>query len=143
MDAKQYLRQVKYLDELVAVKLGEVEELRSLAEKVTSAPRLDSVQPSGTQDRIADLVAKIVALETEINQTVDRMMDMKAEATRLIDSMPTPEHQILLRLRCFRGCTWEEIAVKMGYTYRGIHYLHSRALIEFNQVRTKTFHCFA
>ena len=55
MDAKQYLRQVKYLDELVAVKLGEVEELRSLAEKVTSAPRLDSVQPSGTQDRIADL----------------------------------------------------------------------------------------
>lgn len=136
MNAKQFLRQVRYLDDLIDTKLEQIQELRSLAEKVTSTLSLDgtSLQSSGLQDKIGDLVARIVDLQMEIEKATSRMIDIKTKAMRLIDNMPTPEHRLLLQMRYLRGLTWEQIAVDMAYTYRGIHYLHSRALREFEEV---------
>lgn len=139
MDAKQFLRQVRYLDDLIDTKLEQIQELRSLAEKVTSTLSLDgtSLQSSGLQDKIGDLVARIVDLQTEIETATRKMIDLKTEAMRIIDRMPTQECRLLLQLRYLNGLTWERIAVDMNYSYRNVHYLHSRALQEFEAVRNK------
>jgi DNA-directed RNA polymerase specialized sigma subunit len=37
----------------------------------------------------------------------------------------------VLTYRYLRGMKWEDIAVKMGYSWRRIHYIHSKALENF------------
>lgn len=134
MDAKQYLRQVIRLDCIVNAKLDQVTELRSLAEKITSAPSLDGVRSSPSHDKVAAVVAKIVDLEDHINQRVDKLIDLKAEIVELVDAVPTTEYRLLLTMRYLNCKTWEQIAVDMNYTYKWVHVLHGRALIEFEEV---------
>ena len=139
MDAKQFLRQVRYLDDLINTKLDQIQEIKSLAEKVTSALSPDGTSPQSSvlQDKIGDLVSRIIDLQIEIETAARKMIDLKTEAMRIIDIMPTPECRLLLQLRYLNGLTWERIAVDMNYSYRNVHYLHSRALQEFEAVRNK------
>ncbi len=139
MTAKQYLRQVRRLDDIVNAKLEQVTELRSLATKMTSTPRLDAVQSSGEQDKISAVVAKIVDLEHDINRTVDELIDLKAEAIVMIDSIPNDDYRLLLTLRYLNFKTWEQIAVDMNYSYQWVHVLHSRALINFGEMFPEKF----
>ncbi len=60
-------------------------------------------------------------------------MDLKQKITREIDSISNDEYRLLLTLRYLNYDTWEQIAVKMGYTYQWVHVLHSRALIYFEE----------
>jgi DNA-directed RNA polymerase specialized sigma24 family protein len=139
MDAKQFLRQVRYLDDLINTKLDQIQEIKSLAEKVTSTLSPDGTSPQSSvlQDKIGDLVSRIIDLQLEIKTAARKMIDLKTEAMRIIDIMPTPECRLLLQLRYLNGLTWERIAVDMNYSYRNVHYLHSRALQEFEAVRNK------
>lgn len=139
MDAKQFLRQVRYLDDLINTKLDQIQEIKSLAEKVTSTLSPDGTSPQSSvlQDKIGDLVSRIIDLQIEIKTAARKMIDLKTEAMRIIDRMPTPECKLLLQLRYLNGLTWERIAVDMNYSYRNVHYLHSRALQEFEAVRNK------
>lgn len=136
MNAKQYLKQITRLDNLIKSKLEQIEELRSLAEKVTVEAKLvKSYNKNSYQsDKVGDIVVKIVDLNNEINEYIDRLIDLKAEAVRLIDSLENPDYRLLLNLRYINGYTFERIAVEMNYCYRWITQLHGRALEAFNGV---------
>lgn len=136
MNAKQYLKQITRLDNLIKSKLEQIEELRSLAEKVTVEAKLvKSYNKNSYQsDKVGDVVVKIVDLNNEINEYIDRLVDLKAEAIRLIDSLEDPDYRLLLNLRYINGYTFERIAVEMNYCYRWITKLHGRALEAFNGV---------
>ena len=136
MNAKQYLKQITRLDNLIKSKLEQIEELRSLAEKVTVEAKLvKSYNKNSYQsDKVGDIVVKIVDLNNEINEYIDRLIDLKAEAVRLIDSLEDPDYRLLLNLRYINGYTFERIAVEMNYCYRWITKLHGRALEAFNGV---------
>lgn len=133
MNAKQYLRQLRRLDHIVQSKLDQVESLRSLAEKITHVPKTVSVQKSIPQDKMLELMPKIVDLEKEINRDIDDLLDLKIKIRREIDSIDNDDYKLLLMLRYVNFKTWEEIAVEMGYTYQWVHVLHSRALIYFEE----------
>ena len=134
MNAKQYLRQVRRLDNIVNAKLEQVEVLRAMATRITSQPSVDGVQVSGNRDKTGDVIAKIIDLERDINETVDRLIDLKREVITNIDSVPTDDYRLLLTLRYLNFKTWEQIAVDMCYTYKWVHVLHGRALEEFEKV---------
>ena len=48
-----------------------------------------------------------------------------------IRRMENPDEQRVLRLRYLWGLKWEEVAVKMSYSWKQIHRLHSSALDNF------------
>lgn len=52
-------------------KINQLEELRAIATSVTVATDKEAVQSSGSQDKMAKIVAKIVDLEEEINAEID------------------------------------------------------------------------
>ena len=134
MTAKQYLRQIKHLDEMVDAKLEQVHKLRSLAESVTSTLSSDNVQSSQTHDKMAENITKIIDLENDINRMVDELIDLKAEAIKLIGMVPSEDCRLVLFLRYINFYTWEKIAVTIPCAYRTTHYIHGRALIEFEEV---------
>ena len=128
MTAKEYLSQAYRLDQRINAKLEQVMSLRGLATKATST--LGDTPVSGTRNvhRMEDIIIKIIELENEINQDIDRLIDLKREIVTVIKAVSNPEYQTLLELRylCFK--TWEQIAVEMGYENRYLHKLHNRAL---------------
>lgn len=136
---KEYLKQIPRLDKTINMKLEQIEELRSLAEKITAEVKHIKSQnkKSYQADRVSGIVAKIVDLNAEINADVDRLVDLKAEAIKLIDKVENPEHKLLLSMRYVSNYTFEKIAVEMNYCYRWVLTLHGRALDDFEKVYKK------
>lgn len=128
MDAKAYLGQAYRIDKRINSKLEQIVSLRELATKATST--LNDTPVSGTRNiqSMEGIIAKMIDLESEINQDIDTLVDLKREFVSIIKKINNPEYQTLLELRylCFK--TWEQIAVDMGYDLRYLHKLHGRAL---------------
>lgn len=128
MTTKEYLSQAYRIDQRIDSKLEQVLSLRALLGKAT-ATLTDTPRPATLDPRsMEEVVAKMVDLETEINEDIDTLVDLKQEITRVIKGVENPEHQTLLELRylCFKR--WEDIAVELGYTSRHMFRIHDLAL---------------
>ena len=128
MTAKEYLSQAFHIDQRISSKLSQVMRLREAATScmatLSDMPRPDS--PSRQQ--MTDTICKIVDLEREINEDIDRLVDLKAEARRTINAVSDPDQQLILELRYLCYKPWLEIAEAMGYSEAGIYKLHGKAL---------------
>lgn len=128
MTAKEYLSQAFSLDRRINCKLEQVGRLRELAEKATQT--LSDMPGSATRNthRMEDTIVKMLTLENEINDDIDKLIDIKSEITHMIKRVPNPEEQTLLEWRylCFK--TWEQISVDTGYTLQNLYKLHAKAL---------------
>ena len=128
MTAKAYLGQAFRLDQRINSKLEQVASLNELATKCTSTLTDMPRNPNRGTSTMADAVAKIVDLQAEINEDIDRLVDLKRDMVRAIKAVDNTEYQTLLELRylCFK--TWEQIAVDMGYNVRHVYRLHDEAV---------------
>lgn len=128
MTSKEYLSQAYRLDQRINSKLEQVESLNGLATKVSSTLTGMPKNPNHATSTMADAVSKIIDLQAEINNDIDRLVDLKREMVTVIKAVANTECQTLLELRylCFK--TWEQIAVEMNYTVRNVHLLHKEAL---------------
>ena len=128
MTAKEYLSQAFHIDQRISSKLSQVMRLREAATNCTATltdmPRPDS--PSRQQ--MADTICKIVDLEREINEDIDRLVDLKAEARRTINAVSDPDQQLILELRYLCYKPWNEIMTELGYSEPTIYRLHGEAL---------------
>lgn len=128
MTAKEYLSQAFHIDQRISSKLSQVMRLREAATSCTATltdmPRPDS--PSRQQ--MADTICKIVDLEREINEDIDRLVDLKAEARRAINAVSDPDQQLILELRYLCYKPWNEIMEELGYSEPTIYRLHGEAL---------------
>ena len=87
-------------------------------------PRPDSPN----RQRMADTICKIVDLEREVNEDIDRLVDLKAEARRVINAVSDPDQQLILELRYLCYKPWNEIMTELGYSEPTIYRLHGEAL---------------
>ena len=134
-EAKEYLEKIKWYDVLIDSKLEELATLNSIVKRIT--PVMNTTgggSGTGNQDKLGDTIAKIVDLQEEINRDVDIFVDMKREAGKLLKKVKKPEHYKVLHKRYILGESLERITVEMGYTHRGMCYLHGRALQAFGKV---------
>ncbi|MDI9412100.1 MAG: DUF1492 domain-containing protein [Bacillota bacterium] len=133
MDAKRFLRDIRDLDEEVAAKFEQIEELRALATKRTSTPsETGGVQTSNKSD-FADVVVKIADMTTALDSSIKELLDKKASAMLIIEQLEDSRYRTVLYQYYFNRKTWEQIAVDMHYTYQWVHVLHGRALIAFEE----------
>lgn len=127
-EAKEFLEQIQLCDKKINNKLEELSRLNALAYKVTSSLKQVAVFGSGTQDKVGDAVSRIVDLQREINEDIDKYCDKKAEARALIDQVKNPDELDVLSKRYLLYESLEQIACEMGFTYRNVCYIHGRAL---------------
>lgn len=128
-EIKQQLRKIKQLDNIVQSKLDEIETLNSLAQRMTNVSKNILVQKSTPQDKLSELIPRIIDLKNELKNDVDNLLNLKLDIMEKINNIENNDYKLLLTLRYLNFKTWEEIAVEMGYTYQWVHVLHSRALI--------------
>lgn len=128
MTVKEYLGQAYRLDQRINSKLEQVASLNDLATKATSTLTGMPKNPNQATSMMADAIAKIIDLQAEINNDIDRLVDLKREILGMIKSVSNTEYQTLLELRylCFKS--WEQIAVDMGYNVRHVYRIHDEAV---------------
>ena len=133
MTAKEYLGQAYRIDQRINSKLEQVASLNELATKASSTLTGMPRTPNRATSKMADVIVKIIDLQSEINHDIDCLIDLKKEIVELIKTVRNKEYQTLLEKRylCFE--TWEQIAVDMGYSIRWIHIVHSRVLNELDR----------
>lgn len=128
IDAKRYLQQVKQCDMRIRIMMEELERMKSFTEKVTST--LSDISVSGTKnnDKMGDAVVKIVELRNDINNEIDRFIDLKMEVIAVLDDVANEDQYAVLYKRYVQFKTFEKIACEMNMTYRNVCYIHGRAL---------------
>ena len=135
LSTKDYLSQAYKIDQRINSKIEQAQSLRELAGKATTV--LSGTSTDGTQNicRMENIIIKILALESEINDDLNRLVDLKYEIFTAIKRVESPEFQTLLELRylCFK--TWEEIAVNLRLDIRWVHRLHNKALCAVDVIR--------
>ena len=134
VDAKAYLKQVELCDTRINNKLDELSVLKSIALKVTPSLSHAPAHGSGNQDKVGDVVAKIIDLEADINRTVDELVDKKREISAVIDKLQDSAQLSVLYKRYFQFETWEQIACEMHMSHRNVCYIHGRALQKVAQI---------
>jgi DNA-directed RNA polymerase specialized sigma24 family protein len=127
MTPKEYLSQYRDADREINAKLEQIRRLKELATKTTQVITSDRVQ-SSPENKIERICAKIADMETEVDEEVDRLHDVKTKVERAISSVPDASQRAVLTRRYINGERWEEIAVKLNYHYRWVLELHGRAL---------------
>lgn len=130
MTAKEFLRQVRFVDRMIDSKLRQVERLRDEAGRTTLLLS-DMPRGGGSRNHLEDVITKIVDLENEINRDIDRLVDLKTAARTAINAIQEPEYRLILELRYLCYKTWPEIAETMGYCESNIYRLHGFALNSF------------
>lgn len=85
---------------------------------------------SGCSD-LSFYMAKVDELEKKILKKKYNRLQKQQEIRNRIEKMEDENEKDVLTYRYLRGMKWEDIAVKMGYSWRRIHYIHSKALENF------------
>lgn len=133
MKAKDYLKQIERLDKCIEQKQIECDGLKLLAEGTGGIQYGDRVQTSPSGDALEKKVVKYVQLEQEIDEMIDRFVDMKHKIIDEIQGLSEVKHIDVLFKKYVQYKSLEQIAVEMNYSYPYVRELHGYALADFER----------
>ena len=127
MQAKEFLNKIRHIDMMIDCKLEQTSNLRSRLTSI-NVTMGESVQSSLDTDKFTNTISKIVELEKEINDDIDKLVDLKSIARKAIESLDNDIEKMVLYKRYFENKTFEQISVELNYSWRRIHQFHGDAL---------------
>ncbi len=128
MNAKEFFQRNYYLEQRVNSRLRRLSDLRQLAGQVTPSLGREPVSGSADVHKLDGTIAKIVDMEREINEEIDRLVEAKCESMAVIRQVEHPDQQLVLELRYLDFKSWPSIAEEMGLSPCWVQTLHERAL---------------
>ena len=105
------------------------DEIRKLRESKMSPSVSLSGMPHGSgQGDLSSYAAKLDEQIRKLQEWKQEKAKMYEDILSRIRRVEDDNQRALLIYRYIQGMRWEEVAAKMGYTWRWTHKLHSRAL---------------
>ena len=113
----------------------EREQLRQQLEEIETAlyypkiQRLDDMPKSGQKEGNPqeDLMIHHIELQERYGTKLEELAAEQLAIEAAIETLE-PTARLLLRHRYIEGLPWEEICVRMSYSWRQVHYIHAKAL---------------
>ena len=127
MQVKEFLNKIRHIDMMIDCKCDQIKGLRNRLTSI-SCPMGEKVQSTKDPDKFTDPISKIVELEQEINEDIDKLIDLKRVARQMIEQLDNEVEKIVLYKRYFENKTFEQISVEMNYSWRRINQVHGDAL---------------
>ena len=128
VNAKQYMKQAYKLNEVIESDKEELEYLRSLSTSLSGNMSEEKVQSSMSNDKITNIIAKIIDLESEIHDEIEKLIEKKKEIRDTINKIENVNEKLVLKYRYLMFLQWDEIYKKMHYSARQVHRIHDSAL---------------
>lgn len=134
MNALQFLKQYRVCMLRIRKLEGQIQELDDLMGHITPEMSSDRVQSSHPPDKLGQLVAKKVDLETQLMGEIDNAIDVMNEIEEVINKVEPIGYQMILQKKYIEGKTWEQVAREVCYSSQWIWILHHRALAEVDKI---------
>lgn len=123
VETKKYLSRVYMANELIESNVRELEVLRGLSSNISV-----NLHSCGDSGRIENVVFKVAMLESEIDDEICNLIDIKEEVKNAINTVSDINQNMVLRLVYLEFRSIEEVAEIMNYSVRHVHRLHKKAL---------------
>ena len=128
MTAKEYLNRGYRLDCRINGKLAQMEQLRTMAQRITPTYGGEVVSHSRNIRSHEDIMIKIIDAEKELNAQIDALVDIKKELEQTIALVADEDCRILLELRYLSMKSWKDIGVALEKSKSHVFRLHNQAL---------------
>lgn len=130
--AKEYLQQIRRLDELIEQRIKERDALRNFDGVTAIQYDGDPVQTSHSGSApFEKSVEKLISLEEELDVLIDEYVTLKNKIIGEIQGLNNTVYIALLHKRYVEYKSLEVIAVEMHYSYERVRHLHGYALHAF------------
>ena len=133
MTAKEFLQRYRDIDDGINAKLELIHKLKLRAMSVSSPIGTD-IHTNSPSDPVGSITQKIVDLEQEINNDIDKLVDIQREIYEVIAKVSEQRLRTILESFYLNRKSFEQISVDMNYCYRHICRLHGKALAEVDHV---------
>lgn len=127
MRAKVFLEQLAKLNKLIENKMIERQQWRAIAMGTGQGADGERVQSSGSQQKMADAIARYVDIEAEIDAAIDMYVDKKNHIISVIEQLPVTEYDILHKVYV-QSIPLDEVAVMFCKSYSWATSKHGTAL---------------
>ena len=105
------------------------DEIRKLREsKMSPSVSLSGMPHSSGQGDLSSYAAKLDEQIRKLQEWKQEKAKMYEDILSRIRRVEDDNQRALLICRYIKGMSWEDIAVKLGYTWRHVHRIHSQAL---------------
>ncbi len=129
MTAKEYLSQAHKLDVSIDRQIKDAEELRDKALSLRSPALHENCDPNRpTEAPFVKSLVNVWEKEREIDLEIDRLIDLKEEIRKVIETVPDANGRAVLSYRYIHGMKWEEIGRKLHVGRSTLHRWHRAAL---------------
>lgn len=123
----RYLSRYRRLNQRIDRLLEEQSRWREMALKIT--PVLSQTPGGGESGSpIERPMDKVLEIDEEINREIDELQTVRQEIRAALNQLEDESLKLLMEYRYIDGLTWEQIAVKMNYSYMQICRLHGKTL---------------
>lgn len=134
MTTKQYLGQIERLNRMIENKMVEAKQIRNMACNISVPLDKERVQTSTNYDKLGDSVSKLVDIEKETDELVDKYVDLRRKIITQIDKMENKDFYLVLTYRFVQSLDFKDIFLKMGISERTMYSIYGQALKEFETV---------
>lgn len=119
---------------------AEIEQLKEniarLENQIKSAPVKEITDMPHAQiddfDKIGTVIAKADELRNILHEKLTELLQLQIDIERSIYTLD-PIERTLIRYRYIYGLKWEEICMKMMYSWNVVHSIHRKALIKLDE----------
>lgn len=116
--------------ERIAARQERIEQWRQIAESITANPENASNGGGYPSSKTENCIVAIMTLEEEIKDEITEIAGFELQTSQIIkELLDDLNYKTVLEYRYLNYLRWEEIAVRMNYTFRWTQELHRRALL--------------
>ena len=126
---KEYLQSYRYAVIAETQIKEEIDQLRM--DKMFPGLIQDGMPHGSGGSDLSAYAAKLDELLGELEEQMNERIQLRREIVRKIECIESETEKAVLRYRYIHMLKWEEIAVKMSYTWQHIHRIHGKALSHF------------
>ena len=128
MTAKQYLSQLKKIDIQIIQLMSEKDFQISQLTMKSIAPKEIQVVSSLPADPMADRIARIVDIEKELDEKIDKLVYLRQAVVQTIQTLEDPLQIEILYKRYVEYKRWEVIERETHYSFQHLQRVHKKAL---------------
>ena len=129
MTIKEYLGQAYLLDHRIKSDTMELEELRLMAQTISSPGFEEHYNASKNTDApYIKTLEKMFDMESKIMTEINTLVELKNQIREVISQIEKPEYQMILKYRYIHNMTWPIIGDKLCADGRTVQRWHNKAI---------------
>lgn len=139
MDTKEYLEQVKRIDEEIRFREDEIKALQQRADRITAVRcRMTKVKTESVDNRLDVVCEMLDRYIAEHREAVCRLNETIIEISKEIVKLEDLDEVMCLTYRYVRLLSWNEVADAMGFSVRHLRRIRDRGVAHLDELRRES-----